>query len=185
MDFIPDQPKAAEDVPYYEDATSEAGWQGQSTTKSIETLKSEVVLSISLLGGMVTGFQRGKFVIGEKEREGFRLHYAVEAADGRMSPGRLDIAALPVKNDFSMRRSYDNRREKSLKMSLYMLIIGLNGTRFLEILSPGYAALMPWMLGSGDKTITQLWTDSAMMQNLLPPSESEFIEGDYKTVKQE
>ena len=183
MDFIPDQPKAIEDVPYYDDATSESGWQGQSTTKSIETLKSEVVMSISLLGGMVTGFQRGKFIIGDKEREGFRLHYVIEAADGHMAPGRMDIAGLPVKNDFSLRKSYDTRREKSLKMALYMLRIALDGARFLQILSPGYAALMPWMLGRGEKTITQLWTESTIMQNLLPPADSDFVEGEYKTAQ--
>lgn len=51
--FIPDQPKKAADVPYFDDVSSDAGWQGQATTKSIETLKSEIVQAVCRLGGLV------------------------------------------------------------------------------------------------------------------------------------
>jgi len=71
MDFIPDQPKTVQDVPFYEDVTAVGGWQGHSTSKSISSLKSEITASIGRLGGLVTGFQRGTFLIGEQEREGF------------------------------------------------------------------------------------------------------------------
>jgi len=182
--FIPDQPKQAADVPWFDDVSSDAGWQGQTTTKSVETLKSEIVQAVSRLGGMVTGFQKGTFQIGEKKREGFRMTYTIETGDGKLIPGRMDIAALPVKNTYSARSSYEKRAEKSLKMALYMLRNSIDGLWFLQQLSPGYAPLMPFMLsGSGDLTVSQLWSESALMTNLLPPGESDFIDGEAREVK--
>jgi hypothetical protein len=66
-------------------------------------------------------------------------------------------------------------------MSLYMLRTALDGTWFLQQLSPGYAPLMPWMLVDGEHTITQLWQESSIMRNLLPPGETDFVvEGQFK-----
>lgn len=182
--FIPDQPKQAQDVPYFDDVTSDAGWQGQTTTKSIEALKSEITSAVSRLGGMVVGFQKGTFMTGEIRREGFRIHYTIEAPDGKLVPGRLDVAALPVKDVWRARHSTDRRREQSLKMSLYMLRDAINGLWFLQQLSPGYAPLMPFMLADKERTISQLWSESAAMSNLLPPGE-EFVEGEVKIVRGE
>lgn len=182
MDFIPEQSKNSVDVPYFEEVTGGSGWQGQSTTKSIETLKAEIINAIGRLGGTVTGFQRGTFQTDAKSRDGFRVHYAVEANDGRLVAGRIDVAALPVKNDYRIRMSYKKRQEQSLKMALYMLRVAINGTWFLQQLSPGYSALMPRMLASGDKTISQLWGESSIMQRLLPPGEDEFVEGEVRQI---
>ena len=158
--FIPEQPKKAFEVPYFDDVTSDAGWQGHSTTKSIETLKSEIVQAVSRLGGMVTGFQKGKFMIGTQERNGFRVLYTIESGDGQMVPGRIDIASLPVRRSTMDRRqsSYEKRCENSLKMALYMLRNGFDGLWFLQQLSPGFAPLMPFMLIKGDLTVSQLWS---------------------------
>lgn len=181
MNFIPDTPKVHDNaVPYFDDVTSDKGWQGQYTTKTVKVLQSEIIAAISRLGGHVTAFQRGTFVIGEHHRDGFRLHYDIETPEGRLIPGRIDFAALPVKEHYSLQRSLATRKDKSLRMSLYMLRVALEGTWFLQQLSPGYAPLMPWMLVDGEKTVTQLWQESPMMSNLLPPGESEFVEGSYK-----
>src|SRR4030042_4183330 len=170
MNFIPEQSKETQYIPYYEDATSAEGWQGHTTQKTIKALQSEITQAISRLGGLVTGFQKGAFLSAEGKREGFRVHYAVEAADGSQVPGRIDIAALPIRRE--------SNREKSLKMVLYMFHIALNGTWFLQQLSPGYSALVPFMLRHGDKTLSQMWTESPIMNNLLPPGEEDFIDGE-------
>ena len=176
--FIPEQPKKSVDVPYFDDVTGDAGWQGQSTTKSLETLKSEIVQAVSRLGGLVTGFQKGLFQVGTSKREGFRVSYNLETPDGKMIPGRIDVAALPVRPAVSGRyASFQSRSEKSLKMALYMLRNSFDGLWFLQQLSPGFAPLMPFMLAKGDQTISQLWSETAMMSNLLPPGESEFVDG--------
>lgn len=184
MDFVPQQPRSeTQDVPYFDDVTGENGWQGHSTGKSLGTLKSEVITAIGRLGGSVLNFQRGTFLVGNRKREGFQIHYVVERiSDGAIFHGRIDIAALPVRDEHRLRRSLARRQERSLKMALYMLRMALNGSWFLQHLSPGYAPLMPWMLAQEGETITQLWSKSALMTNLLPPGESDFVEGEFNEV---
>jgi hypothetical protein len=95
--------------------------------------------------------------------------------------GRIDIAALPVDPNINWNRADKSKhRDASLRMSLYMLRIALDGTWFLQQLSPGFSALVPFMLGPGDKTISQLWTDGPM-NNLLPPGDTE----DFTTIEGE
>jgi len=186
MNFIPEQPQKAVEVPYYEDATAADGWQGQGTTKSIETLKSEVRQAIERLGGTVTGFQKGTFDIGEIKRDGFQIRYHIETLNGDIIPGRLDVAALPVRpvRGYDRRHAPEStRRDKSLRMALYMLVISIDGLRFLQKLSPGYAPLMPFILADKDKTVSQLWSESSIMSRLLPPGDSEFVEGEYQVTE--
>jgi hypothetical protein len=181
MNFIPEQPKdKIPAVPYFDDVSSDAGWQGQTTGKSVDKLKTEIMEAIGRLGGTVTIFQKGTFVVGKQRREGFQISYTIEGSDGKITRGRLDIAALPVKEDYRLQRSIKTRREQSLKMALYMLRVALNGTWFLQQLSPGYAALMPWMLVDENRTVTQLWSESTSMGLLLPPGSVEFVEGNFK-----
>jgi len=167
--FQPEE-KKAQKVPFYEEASREEGWQGYSTTKSIKTLQAEIGDAVGRLGGIVSGFQRGTFQIDAQTREGFQVHYSIQNPGGQLVPGRMDVAALPVKNKWDAAK-----KEKSLRMALYMLRNALDGMWFMQQLSPGYAALMPWMIGVDGKTITQLWSESSTMNRLLPPSDSEFI----------
>lgn len=177
MNFVPeDKQQGPQDVPYFDDVNSEGGWQGHTTRKTIGQLKSEIMVIISRLGGLVTGFQKGTFQAGDKKRDGFVLHYIIEQPNREVIHGQMDIAALPVRNTHSMRRSYDSRREKSLKMALFMLRNALEGTWFLQQLSPGYAPLMPWVLAKDGKTISQLWSEQVMY--LLPADASSFVDGE-------
>ena len=178
MEFIPENSQTATvDIPYYDDVKVEDGWQGHTTAKSIATLKLEITLCLSRLGGMVLSFQQGKYIIGDKRRDGFQIHYTVEQANGLLHQGKLDIAALPVRENYRLQRTLQKRKDNSLKMALYMARKALEGTWFLQKLSPGYAPLMPWMLASNGKTITQLWSEQVFLENLLPSGE-EFIEGE-------
>ncbi len=174
MDFIPDQPQKATQVPFYDDATSADGWQGQATGKSIEQLKSELVLSLSRLGATVTGIQKGVFDPDGKTRLGYRVRYFIEANDGQLLQGKIDIASLPVRGDLRSRTTAESQREKSLKMALYMLKISIDGLWFLRQLSPGYAPLMPFMLGTNGKTISQMWIEQNQAMALPEPIEGEF-----------
>ena len=172
--FQPEE-KKAQKVPYFEDVSRDEGWQGYHTTKSIKTLQSEIGDAIGRLGGVVSGFQRGTFQIETQSREGFQVHYSIENPNGQLVPGRLDIAALPVRD-----RHNDQKRDKSLRMALYMLRNALDGMWFMQQLSPGYAALMPWMLADEGKTISQLWSESPVMSRLLPPGDGDFIEAEVE-----
>ena len=183
MNFIPEQPKnKTPAVPFFDDVKASDGWQGQTTSKLIDTLQREIKEAIVRLGGLVTGFQSGTFTTAKQRRQGFQVHYVIEGQDGSMTRGRIDIAALPVKEDYRLQRSLKTRRKQSLKMALYMLREALNGTWFLQQLSPGYAALLPWMLADGERTLTQAWTEKATMGLLLPPGNYEFVEGSFKEI---
>lgn len=164
-------------VPFFESANKEDGWQGHTTTKSLKTLQSEIGAAIGRLGGTVSVFQRGTYLIDSLTREGFQIHYSIQNPNGQIILGRLDIAALPVKNRGSLKHQ-DERREKSIRMSLYMLKMALDGMWFMQQLSPGYAALMPWMLADKNKTVSQLWSESPIMSHLLPPGDSEFVDAE-------
>lgn len=170
--FTPDEKKSLA-VPYYEDAKEKDGWQGQATSKNTEKLQDEISKAISRLGGIVSHFQRGVFQIDNKARDGFQILYHLTTPAGTVVPGRLDIAALPVRDKWNA-----VKKDKSLRMALYMVREGLDGMWLMQQLSPGYAALMPFMLTDKNKTVSQLWSESSVMNNLLPPGDSEFIEGE-------
>lgn len=176
--FIPEQPKEEAEVPFYDDVTADGGWQGHSTGKSLRTLQAEITQAFSRLGGMVTSFQRGTF----GKRAGFRIHYTVTQTGGELWPGRMDIAALPVKDDHRKRKSFDTRLDKSLKMSLFMARNALDGSWFLQQLSPGFNPLMPWMLVPGEegKNFTEIFTERSL---LSLPSGEDVVEGDFEEAK--
>lgn len=180
MEFIPDKQQAVTDVPYYEDVAADAGWKGHSTSKSLETLKSEVTQSVAKIGGMVVGFQQGTYHIGEQNRPGMMIHYTIEVATGRLVPGRIDLAALPIRpvtRGGNREERLRKNTERTVKMALFNLRDALQAQWILQSLSPGYAPLMPWMLAKDDKTVSQLWSESSVFKQLLPPSDAEF-EGD-------
>lgn len=173
MDFLPDN-APAKSVPFLEDATGDGGWQGHASSKSIDSLKREVQNSLARLGGSGVTFQSGKFVIGKQSRLGWQINYVLSNGD-QVIKGRIAIASLP------MRREISSKRERTLKMALYMLRMALDGAWFLEQLSPGYAALIPWMLNpSTGQTLTEAWTQGTDLKHLLPPGDADFIEGEFK-----
>ena len=191
MNFIPEQPKNIGEVPFFEDVNSTDGWMGQTTTKSIETLKSEITSAISHLGGMVVGFQRGTFLLSGKNREGFRIHCTIDDNKGKLIPIQVEIAALPVKETVTYRRggmrSKEHRQDASLRMSLFMFRDAIRGLWFLQQLSPGYAPLMPFILVGKNQTLSQLWSESPIMSKLLPQNvgDGEFIDAEVKVISPE
>ena len=186
MEFQPDT-QEAQAVPFFKDTTSQGGWAGHTTSKSIDKLQSEVKEAISLLGGTATGFMKGTYT-DENKRDGYHLHYVMESPNGLVK-GKMEIAALPVEKpdwmSFRQENAYKKRREQSLKMALFMLRDSLKGMWYLQQLSPGFAALMPFMIVSETgETISQLWSKQKTFQNLLPPGgedfEADVINGEYK-----
>lgn len=186
-DFIPKMPDQAGEVPWFEDANESDGWRGMATSKSVDTLRSELTSEIGRLGGMVVGFQEGTFP-GDRPRDGFIIRYVVVAPNGDAVPGEISVAALPVDDD--RHRDPKSFHDKALRMALYMMRDAMAGTRFLQALSPGYAALMPWMLEPGTgKTITRLWSDSLFGKLLPSPSDGfesddwdDAVEGEFEDV---
>lgn len=177
-EFFTPEKNVSVDVPYYEDVKSEDGWQGQTTSKSIKTLQGEIISALSRLGGLVSGFQKGSFAFGNKKRDGFRIFYSKEV-NGRFIPGRIDIAALPLRDQNNV-----IKREKSLRMALYMFRDAMDGMWFLEQLSPGLDTLVPYMLVDGENTLSQKWMlDGANSNKFLSEITSETIEGETREIE--
>jgi hypothetical protein len=183
MEFRPSDNKKVYDVPFFDDVTAGDGWQGQTTGKSIETLKVEIGTSIARLGGMIVNFQMGEF-IGPPLRYGCRIFYIIES-EGKHIPGQLDVAALPVRPASGRRggsESYEKRVEKSMRMTLFMVREALAGMWFMQMLNPGYAPLMPWMIDKkSGKTITQLYNDNLSGKFQLP--EPSIEEGEFHEIE--
>jgi len=184
MNFIPDtQPHSRpEGVPFFDDVKSSGGWAGHTTRKPIAALQSEINDAVERLGGVIKLWQRGAFAIDGQERQGYRLEIAIEK-DGSVLPGQLDIAALPVKKNHSLRRSLETRQKQSMKMALYMLREAFGGLWFLQQLAPGYAPLIPLLLVEGGKTVGEMWLDAGLTSNLLPSPDQAFVEGEYEEVQ--
>lgn len=164
-------------VPYFEDARASDGWQGQSTTKTLDKLQDEIRAALGRMGGAVSGFQSGTFNVNGQVREGYQIHYAIHTANGGWAGGRFDVAALPIRTKRGNARAVKARQDAALKMALYMACRAIEGMWFLQQLSPGYAPLMPWMLNDKGETVSELWARSSVMSNLLPPPDAEFVEG--------
>jgi hypothetical protein len=178
------QEKKVDEVPFFEDADAANGWAGQSTGKSIETLKAEIIAHIGKLGGLVTGFEKGSF----SGRAGYRIHYAIETEKGQHVPGYIDVASLPlkpVKTRYHYRNRVDpeaTRMDKSMRMALYNVAMCLGSLWKLQRLSPGFAPLMPFMImdRSGGRNLTQLWSETSVLKQLMPPKEDFTANGTSK-----
>jgi hypothetical protein len=167
-----DTNKPAKKVPFFEDATAANGWAGINTGKSIDTLKSEIISAMSKLGGLVTGFELGTWGTPDVLREGYRIHYVVESPDGHHVPGYIDVAGLPIKPveryDNRRRRTTEQKQEDALKAALWNVKECLDHMWKLQLLSPGFAALMPFMIATKGVNLTQLWSETSTMKPLLP-----------------
>lgn len=170
--FTPEKDQAQK-VPFFEDAKKEDGWQGHTTTKSVDRLKKEITESVGRLGGYISGFVKGKFIFDKQEREGFQVFYSVNGI-----PSRIDIAALPVRNKWDTKK-----KEQSLRMALFMLRDGFDGMWLMQQLIPGYAPLVPFMIAMDGKTVSQLWAEGTPMGNLLPSGSQEFEVIDAQEIK--
>lgn len=187
MKFIPDTEAKSSLVPFLDEANSKDGWQGHTTNESIETLRAQISSEISRLGGTVTCWMPGLFEIDGLQRPGVQIGYRIVNPNGAAFEGRIDVAGLPWKDPYSGKKSHsaykdavENQRKKSLAMALYNVREALKAMRILQILSPGYAALVPWMLKPGtDMTIGQMWGIGSPALP-APDSDGEIIEGSFE-----
>jgi hypothetical protein len=171
--FTPDQkPQEAKNVPFYEYATTAEGWRGHTSKKSMKALQAQIKAAFERMDGAVERFVSGQFEVNGQTRQGFQLFYILPGPEGKHLRGRIDIAALPVKDKFNA-----NKKEKSLRMALFMVAMALEGAWFLEMLAPGFSVLMPGLLVDKEgHTISDLYTQG-MTDHLLPEGEK-FQEGD-------
>lgn len=165
--FQPDQKDVK--LQYFDDVKASEGWEGHTTSKSIDRLIQEIQSNLALIGCVFIRCQSGKF----GERHGFQIHFAMQSANG-MTPGRLDIACLPLKKNYRYRGRKDPRAEGTQKMALYMVAKAIKGMYFLNVLSPAFVPFMSLMLAHGDQTLGQLWIQHGNLTPLLPEPNEKF-----------
>jgi len=59
-----------------------------------------------------------------------------------------------------------------------MISKAIKGAYFMSVLSPDYVPFMSLMLDSKGKTMGAAWVASGNLKALMPPSDSDFIEGE-------
>jgi hypothetical protein len=190
MKFIPDENGQDYDIPFFDQVSSKDGWKGQSTDKSVETLRAEISAEIGRMHGTMTGWLRGEYETENGgRRPGIEIRYQVVTKDGNAYEGRIAIAALPYEvseGRADSDRINRTRADKSLRMGLFNVRDALQSSRIMETLSPGYAALMPWLLVAGNDglTVSEMWAEHGMGQRALPvPDEDgDIVEGEIREV---
>ena len=192
MKFIPDEEVKDWDVPYLEDCKADDGWQGQGTSKSIDALKATIRQEIGRLGGTVTRFMLGKVIIDSNERPAAQIEYQIINKAGATFTGRIDVAGPPYRLPYKGNRSHGGyadsvagEKDKSLRTALFNVAEALKSMRILQMLSPGYAALIPWMIAEkSGQTLGEMWNMGAPA--LPAPSsgeDDEAIEGSFTEVE--
>lgn len=180
FDFKPEQEEKK--IPFFDDVKSSDGWEGHTTSKSLDKLKSEIATNLSLIGCVYSGCMAGTY----GDRHGFQIHFSMKDGSGRMIPSRLDIACLPLNPKFRHRSrryrgsvSVDQRIEGTQKMALYMCAKAIKGMYFLNVLSPSFIPFMSLMLDAQNRTLGQVWIQSGRLATLMPPKDEPFetVEG--------
>jgi hypothetical protein len=160
-------------VPFFDDVSQADGWEGHTTSKSIDTLVSEISANMSRLNCIVTGVVPGTF----GDRYGFQIHFAIRTGNGQLSPSRMDIACLPLRQRTRYRSGPDPRIEQTKKMALFMLNKAVKGLFFMSALIPGYIPFMSLMLESKTgSTLGQMWVEHGNFKALQAPPQSDFEE---------
>ncbi|MBK8467715.1 MAG: hypothetical protein IPL32_18025 [Chloracidobacterium sp.] len=161
FDFEPE--KKENKLQYFDDVKSSDGWEGHTTSKTVERIIQEIQNNLALLDCVFVSCEKGKF----GERLGFRIHFAMKSKTGEMVSSRLNIACLPLRKKFIRRGTKDNRIEGTQKMALYMTAKAIKGMYFLNVLSPEFIPFMSLIL-QGNQTLGQLWITRGGLTPLLP-----------------
>lgn len=139
--FIPERPEVSKlTVPFYEDQQKIVG---SSVTKSLDYYEKRVKETMTRLGAYNVVLMLGNFP-GQSARYGYQITFNLSNI-----PGRIDCAALPMRSETKV------KKERALCQALYLLGNWLEAELFSTIYRPGSIPLVPYLIGSGDKTVTE------------------------------
>lgn len=154
--FIPDKVALqAQAVPWFEDQ-SEKKIPGRGTEKTLAQLQAEIMELMARLGAGGVVFMPGTHP-GTPKRYGFQLHFNINGTGGR-----IDIAALPIKNETPA------KKDRALAQALYLVRNWLEAEVFSSVYRPGAIALLPFLIGDKGLTVTEAMIQSGTMPLLAP-----------------
>lgn len=165
MEFIPDD-QGDLTVPFFEDASSALGVVGYTTSLSEAKLQAKVKQAMADLGGVVTGFQSGKF----GNRHAYRIEFIYQG-----SAGRIDIACLPV------RKETPARLRQTKRQALFSVWKRLESQFNSMLVSPGDVPLVPYMLNEKGQTMLEWMRDAGKLAQLPEPKDDDdAVEGEFR-----
>lgn len=139
--FIPEKPEAVKlSVPFYEDQSKIAG---ASVSKSLDYYEKAVKETMTKLGAYEVVVMVGTYD-GPPLRYGYQITFKLVNI-----PGRIDCAALPIK------KLTKTKKDRALCQALYLLNNWLEAELHSTIYRPGSIPLVPYLIGSGDRTVTE------------------------------
>lgn len=156
--FVPDvQLPETRQVPYFEDQDKDANKrvQGYAATQDQARYRDRVSAAIQALGAIVTGFVPIKSTESPL-RYGYRIQFMLGSV-----LGRIDIAALPLRAETA------HKKDRALCQALYLLALKLEAEAAAWAYEPGSTPLLPYLLGSGDRTIAQAVIEMGVLPQLV------------------
>ena len=140
-------------VPYFEEQ-SEEKIPGRGTKKSPSELQAEVRDFMGKMGATNVIFTPGKFQ-DAPIRFGYQMTFVIAGM-----PGRMDIAALPMKSEAP------GKKDKALAQALYLVRNWLEGEVFSQVYRPGNIPLLPYIIGPDDVTVQEAIVKSGKLPML-------------------
>ncbi len=151
VNFIPAAvTTAVKNVPFFEDS-SDLKIPGRGTHKTEKQLQVEIRdLMMRLDAGNIV-FSPGMFEVspGVPKRYGWLMTFNLNGA-----PGRMEIAALPLRKETPIKKN------DALCQALYLVRNWLESEVFSTMYRPGAVPLIPFLIGAGNKTVTELLVES-------------------------
>lgn len=182
VNFQPDDAHKQVDAPYFEDVSGDAGYRGQGTHKSIDSLLSECTNAIANLGGFIVNVQRGKFTDERgRSRPGFVFVFTMAGPGNKgQVMTELKIAAFPLRTWSA------KKEEQAKKMALYVIRDWLTMMFNFQKMNPTpVAPLIFAMLDKHGQTLSDAWIAGNITQGLLLPGSAQPPDSDLDVVEGE
>lgn len=155
--FIPDLKVELQIVPFFEDVKADVA-PGYRTILTPKKLQDEIAGLLTKLGAGAVTFVPGQYP-GMPIRYGFQLRFNLRGV-----PGRIDIAALPMRTETS------KKKDQAQAQALFLVRDWLRGEVFSTLYRPGAIPLMPFLIGAGGKTVTEAMIETRQLPLLVTGS---------------
>jgi hypothetical protein len=156
VQFIPEKPKAPElNVPYYEDNLQDKLVPGRGVHKPVEYYQNQIKDLLLKLGAGAVSFPAGTYPTSPTPRYGYQIQFSLNGI-----PGRIDCAALPLRSETAY------RKDRALAQALFLVRTWLEGELYSTIYRPGSIPLVQYLIGAGDKTVTEMLVEKQMLPDM-------------------
>lgn len=158
-EFIPLEQKSAQAdlrVPFFENARADYAPYYQNKTWSISKAKAAVQTEFGKLGAAILEWEEGDFIINGQRRRGYKLHFVLQGAKGRMV-----VAGLPME-----KAKTEGKLTRARIQSLLNVRDWIKAAVTAQIFSPGENPLIPHLILKSGKTLAERITESAGLPEL-------------------